>query len=335
MVLTNGQEELSDPFELEASPPADHPLHRPRSVDRRQAGAVRPGPLCPRSAALKNYWRSVRAEILMLRPRHNFIAPASASRAARRLAEHADLQRRRAGPVQTTAQNLAALHQRSGDVRNDMKETTGIHEAELGMKSNETSGVAIRQRQQQGDLATIIYHDNMNAAMQEAGEVLNALIPIVYDTARTIRTVGVDEGVKLLRVNDPNAEEQIDLAEGRYDVTVTTGPAYATRRQEAAAQLMQLASQNEQFTQVAGDLIIDTLDIPNGEKIRSASSGRSTRPFSVTTRTTTSPTRKSRRRRSRRRKPSRSSRRWRGSTQPSRCDARPSAESRTRRQGRG
>jgi hypothetical protein len=73
-----------------------------------------------------------------------------------------------------------------------------------------------------------------------------------------------------VRVNDPNAEEHIDLAVGRYDVTVTTGPAYATRRQEAAAQLMQLASQNEQFTQVAGDLIIDTLDIPNGEKISGA-----------------------------------------------------------------
>jgi hypothetical protein len=242
MVLTNGHEELSDPFDLEI-----HRLPIIRCMGREvwigdkrtRFGLVR---FARDPQRLKNYFRSVRAELLMLAPRHNFIAPASAVKGRENDWPNTLIHNDGAqAPVQTTLQNLTALLSEEEMCSNDMKETTGIHEAELGMKSNETSGVAIRQRQQQGDLATIIYHDNMNAAMQEAGEVLNALIPIVYDTARTIRTVGVDEGVKLLRVNDPNAEEQINLAEGRYDVTVTTGPAYATRRQEAAAQLMQLA----------------------------------------------------------------------------------------------
>jgi hypothetical protein len=269
MVLTNGQEELSDPFELK--------LHRipvirftGREVwigDKRvRFGLVR---FARDPQRLKNYFRSVRAELLMLAPRHNFVAPNSAIEGRegdwRNTLVYNDAAV--APPQPATLQNLQALLAEEEMCSNDMKETTGIHEAELGMRSNETSGVAIRQRQQQGDLATIIYHDNMNAAMQEAGEVLNALIPIVYDTARTVRTVGSDDAVKLVRVNDPNADEHIDLSVGRYDVTVSTGPTYATRRQEAGAQLMELSSRAPQLLEVAGDLIVDTLDIPNGDKI--------------------------------------------------------------------
>jgi hypothetical protein len=274
MVLTNGFEELSDPFELK--------LHRipiircsGREVwigDKRvRFGLVR---FARDPQQLKNFWRSVVAEMLLKAPRANFIAPAGAI--AGRQSDWTDVLEYNPfdasgaplpPPSAVTNSNLAAYINEAQMCSNDMKETTGIHEAELGMRSNETSGVAIRQRQQQGDLATIIYHDNMNAAMQEAGEVLNALIPIVYDTARTVRTVGSDDAVKLVRVNDPNADEHIDLSVGRYDVTVSTGPTYATRRQEAGAQMMELSSRAPQLLEVAGDLIVDTLDIPNGDKI--------------------------------------------------------------------
>jgi hypothetical protein len=269
MVLTNGAEELSDPFELK--------LHRlpiirftGREVwigDKRvRFGLVR---FARDPQRLKNYYRSVRAELLMLAPRHNFIAPADAIEGREGDWRNTLIYNAASSgpPTATTLQNLQALLAEEQLCSNDMKETSGIHEAELGMRSNETSGVAIRQRQQQGDLATIIYHDNMNALMQEAGEVLNALIPLVYDTARTVRTVGTDDAVKMVRINDPQADEHIDLSVGRYDVTISTGPTYATRRQEAGAQLMELSSRAPQLLEVAGDLIVDTLDIPNGEKI--------------------------------------------------------------------
>jgi hypothetical protein len=269
MVMTNGFEELSDPFELK--------LHRlpiircsGREVwigDKRvRFGLVR---FARDPQQLKNFWRSVVAEMLLKAPRANFIAEFSAVK--NRLDEWGDALVFNDGapaPQPITVNNLTAYINEAQMCSQDMKETTGIYEAELGMKSNETSGVAIRQRQQQGDIATIIYHDNMNSAMQEAGEVLNALIPIVYDTARTVRTVGPDDAVKLVKINDPQADEHIDLSVGKYDVTITTGPTYATRRQEAAAQLMQLAGQDPQLIQVAGDLIVGELDIPGGDKIQ-------------------------------------------------------------------
>jgi hypothetical protein len=133
--------------------------------------------------------------------------------------------------------------------------------------------VAIQRRQHEGDIATIGYHDNMNAAMQEVGEILNALIPVVYDTPRTIRVIGQDDAVRLLRVNDPQFEptqlvkENIDLSLGKYDVTISTGPTYMTKRQEASAQLMELARGNQGLMAAAGDLIMKALDIPNGDEL--------------------------------------------------------------------
>lgn len=269
MVLTNGEEELSDPFELK--------LHRipiiratGREVwigDKRvRFGLVR---FARDPQRLKNYWRSVVAELLMTAPRDNFIADIKSIEGREgdwpnTLVYNDGTQ----APTQVTLANMAAIVNEAQMCAQDMKDTTGIHEASLGMPSNETSGKAIIARQHEGDNASIVYHDNMNAVQQEAGEVLNALIPIVYDTARTVRTVGSDQAVKMVKVNDPMADQHIDLSVGRYDVTISTGVRYETKRQESAAQLMQLAAQDPQLVQVAGDLIIDELDLINGDKIK-------------------------------------------------------------------
>ena len=266
--LTNGQEELGDKFELK--------LHRVPIIrwmgretwigDRRvRFGLVR---YARDPARLKDYNRSVRAELLMLMPRANFIAQASAVKGREddwpNTLVHNDGTE---APKPISAQLAAALLEEAQMFSQDMKETTGIHEAELGMKSNETSGIAIQRRQQQGDIGTIIYHDNANSAMQEEGECLNALIDITHDTARTIRTVGADESAKMLRINDPSDPESIDLSVGRYDVTISTGPAYATRRQEQSAQLMELASRSPKFAETVPDYIVQSLDVENADKM--------------------------------------------------------------------
>lgn len=274
MVLTNGQEPLSDPFELKIPRlPIIRAMGREVWIgDRRvRFGLTR---FARDPQRLKNYWRSVVAELLMGAPRANYIAYAAAIQGRENdwpntlvANDGAEL------PVAVTGQNLAAFINEAAMCAQDMKDTTGLHDAMLGIKSNETSGVAIQRRQHEGDIATIGYHDNMNAAMQEAGEVLNALIPVVYDTPRTIRVIGEDDAVRLLRVNDPNfqpselVKENIDLSKGRYDVAISTGPAYMTKRQEAAAQLMELARGNQEMMARAGDLVVKALDIPDGDEI--------------------------------------------------------------------
>lgn len=148
-----------------------------------------------------------------------------------------------------------------------IKDTTGLYDASLGQRSNEISGRAIQARQREGDVATVIYHDNLNAAIMEGGDVVNQLIPIAYDTVRTLRVIGPDDKHKLVKVNDPNDNESPDITSGKYDVSLETGPSYTTQRQEAADSMMQALQVAPQIMQVAGDLIVKAQDWPGAEEI--------------------------------------------------------------------
>jgi hypothetical protein len=161
-----------------------------------------------------------------------------------------------------------ALFQESQFYDQDIKDTTGLHDASLGMKSNETSGKAILARERQGDTATAMYQFNLKAAIRECGRVINDLIPVVFDTARTIVALGEDGSAKAVRVNDPNAPDgHIDLKTGKYDIEIETGPSYSTRRVEAAESMMAFIQAVPGAAQIAGDLIASAQDWPDADKI--------------------------------------------------------------------
>lgn len=149
----------------------------------------------------------------------------------------------------------------------NMRDTTGIHEAGLGMASNETSGKAIIARQREGDIASVVYHDNANAAILEGGDVINQLIPGLYDAARTIRVVGEDGEPRLQRINDPMDPKSIDLSSGKYDVTITTGASYTTRRVEALESMTEaIRAGGPELFRVIGDLWAKSQDWPNADE---------------------------------------------------------------------
>ena len=58
-----------------------------------------------------------------------------------------------------------------------------------------------------------------------------------------------------------------DLSLGKYDVTVTSGPSYSTRRQEAAAEQMQFLQAFPQAAPVIGDIVAKNLDWPQADEI--------------------------------------------------------------------
>jgi hypothetical protein len=223
---------------------------------------------------LMNYWRSVSAEVLALAPRQQWLVHETqegdqddfrnaATSGDTVLAWNGQIPPQRIDPPPIPA----AVLQEAALNAQDMKDVTGLHDASLGAKSNETSGRAILARQKEGDVASYIYHDNLKAAIGECGRVVNQLIPVVFDTARTIRVLGDDEQQKVMRVNDPSDPKSIDLAKGRYDIVVETGPSYSTKRVEAAESMMQFVQAVPQAGQVAGDLIAMAQDWPKAEEI--------------------------------------------------------------------
>jgi hypothetical protein len=107
------------------------------------------------------------------------------------------------------------------------------------------------------------------------------LIPKIYDTERIARIVGEDGETDLIKVN-PNQpmpvnkivdqqgivlEKIYNMGVGKYDVCVTTGPSYMTKRQEALEAMAQLLQGNPQLWAVAGDLFIKNMDWPGAQEM--------------------------------------------------------------------
>lgn len=223
---------------------------------------------------LKNYWRSVAAQKLALAPRQQWLVHESvegeaddfreaASSGDTVLVWHGSIPPQRLEPPQVET----ALLQESALNAQDMKDVTGLHDASLGVRSNETSGKAIMARQREGDVASYIYHDNLKAAIAECGRVVNDYIPQIYDTTREIAVLGMDEQQTVQSVNDPGNPESVNLSQGKYDVVVETGPSYSTKRQEASESMMQFAQAVPQLAAVAGDLMAKAQDWPMAEEI--------------------------------------------------------------------
>lgn len=168
----------------------------------------------------------------------------------------------------------------------DMKATTGIYDASLGARGNETSGRAILARQQEGDTSTFVYIDNLSRAIRRAGEILIDLIPKIYDTDRVVRILGEDETEDFVRLNAPVPQDDGTVIEmtvltdskgnpvykppldfGKYDVAIVTGPSYSTKRMEASDSLMAFAQAVPAAGAVIADLIAKNMDWPGAEQI--------------------------------------------------------------------
>jgi hypothetical protein len=175
------------------------------------------------------------------------------------------------GPQRIAPPNFsAAWYQEALTADGDMKATTGIYDASLGKQSNETSGRAIMARDQQGETASYVYVDNLSAAIRQAGRIMLEMIPHIYTGERVVRMMGEDgaiEGYARINTMLPDGQVWNDISVGQFDLEVTTGPAFATKRLEAADKLMKLAQAMPDKMAVAIDLLVKSLDIPYGEKI--------------------------------------------------------------------
>lgn len=145
----------------------------------------------------------------------------------------------------------------------DIKATMGLYNASIGQRSNETSGVAIAQRKVEGDVATFHFADNLVRSITHVGRILVCAIPEIYDTARIIRIVGLEEDTQEVGINGEMVEGQerpFDLSQGKYDVKVITGPSFTTKRQEAFAALSETIQRIPDLMQVMGDLYFKNAD---------------------------------------------------------------------------
>lgn len=241
------------------------------------------------AARLYNYSRSAFAERVALAPKSPYIAAAGQ---VENYPEWQDANSRNYSvltydPVEVGGSMVGApQRQPASDIpagfaqdmqmaEHDIQGALGMYNASLGEQSNEKSGKAILARQREGDTGTFHFHDNLGRAIRHLGRILVDLIPKVYDSRRTVRILGQDGETQNVTI-DPQLPQAMvktgqnaiyNLNVGIYDVSVSTGPSYTTKRQEAAEGMAQLFQGQPQLMGVIGDLFFRNLDWPGADNI--------------------------------------------------------------------
>lgn len=200
--------------------------------------------------------------------------------ASANIEEHAFLEFKKGANVQQTPApqvNAAAL-QEAMNSADDIQSTMGMFNASLGAQSNETSGKAIIARQRESDTGSFHFVDNLSRAIRHTGCIIVDLIPYVYSGARVVRVLGEDKKEsKPVQLGEQGGEQVnaetgeitriYDLTTGKYDVVVSSGTSYATQRQEAAAQMIEMMRVNPMAGQLMMDLLAKNLDWPGSQEI--------------------------------------------------------------------
>jgi len=142
-------------------------------------------------------------------------------------------------------------------------------------------------RQREGDTSTFHFIDNLSRSIRQLGSIVLELIPHVYDKQRIMRIMGEDGTPSNIPLNQPVVETKqgyipkqaaqengiegieriFDLTIGQYDVVVSSGPSYTSRREEAATQMTEFIRVFPQAASVIGDLLAKNLDWPGADDV--------------------------------------------------------------------
>jgi hypothetical protein len=236
-----------------------------------------------------NYWRTTSTELVAMAPKTPFIGRKGAFEtdinkwATANTQSHAFIEYD--GPEAPQRQPFAGVPagalQEALNASDDIKTVLGMYDASLGARSNETSGKAIIARQMESDNATFHFIDNLSRGIRHAGRILIDLIPQVYSVPRVLRIIGQDGEPDMRPVNQEIRTEErnpltgeieeivkiYDLTSGRYDLTVSAGPSFASMRQEAASQMIELIRAYPDAAPIIGDLLVKNLDWPGADEI--------------------------------------------------------------------
>lgn len=233
-----------------------------------------------------NFGKSAQAEVLNLAPKAPFVGPRgfmgnrekewqSANR--RNLSalefEVYDSNNRPLPPPQrmNAEAPIQGITEALAGSQEDMKAVTGMYDPSLGTGQNASqSGRAIQSLQHQGQVGTFHFTDNMARSLRQLGLIILDLIPHIIDTPREVRVISDEGQHNMVKVNQRGKEgaDVNNMMSGRFDVVVSSGPSYATRRMENLAVLMDLVRAVPGLGGVIGDLLVSQMDTPISKKLQ-------------------------------------------------------------------
>jgi hypothetical protein len=179
--------------------------------------------------------------------------------------------------VEPPIQAMMLMLRQAGE---DFQQATGIFPPALGNAPKDQSGKAIALLQRRSDVGNVNWTDNLSRSVRFSTRQILDLAPHVYDAPRLQRIINPDGSAEQVGVfnsqKHPDGKAQLeaqgikkvfDLGKGNYDVVVTVGPSYQTKRQEAVASIMALVAAYPPIMQAAGDILVRNMDWAESQQI--------------------------------------------------------------------
>lgn len=233
-----------------------------------------------------NYWRSSMAEKIALAPKAPLMATPKMMEGFENIYQSAhnkpfpvlpfnpDSAMPGGYPTRVSADgDVSSILMANQSAEVDIKAAIGIHDPVLGINEGQQSGRAIMALQKQGDTATFNYADNLSRAKAQCGRVIVELIGKLYDTERIVRVLGEDGSYSMDVLNKqvpvPGGGMQIlnDVTLGKYDVEVTTGPSFSTKRIETTQSMLDFIQAVPPAGPILGPDLAKLQDWPGAEEL--------------------------------------------------------------------
>lgn len=143
---------------------------------------------------------------------------------------------------------------------------SGVTDEQMGKTTNAKSGVAIQARQDQGSKSTSKLFDNLRYAFQVDGEITLSLCEQYTTEQKQFRITNQRGTPEFVDVNDGLPEN--DITRTQADFIISDSEWRASLRQAQAEQLAQMMPNlPPQVQLVVLDLLIEEMDLPNGEEM--------------------------------------------------------------------
>lgn len=156
----------------------------------------------------------------------------------------------------------------------DLQASLGMFDPTKLNPSADQSGVALENRQVQGEQSNYSYAANLAWSIRACGVQILDLLPKLYSGPTDLRQIGPDGAVTMTKVNQPYTDAsgqqqlKLPLGKGSYDVVISAGPSYETSRMETSEKLgTMLAAVQPEVQRYFLDTWAGSLDFPGSQDL--------------------------------------------------------------------
>lgn len=151
----------------------------------------------------------------------------------------------------------------------DIREILGFSESQA-LQGRDISGKARRERKMEGSMATYVFMDNLNQAIEQGGRVCLDLLPYIFDRDDRHMVITKKDGRTdsiLINKANPDGSKTNMIEGGDYDIEIDTGPSFAVQKEMALEFFQQTIAANPQTFPLIADLWAKNLDVQHMQQI--------------------------------------------------------------------